>query len=336
MQNTYQNIKPHDVYEIVTNRIIEHLEKGVVPWQQPWTDAGLPKNLITGRNYRGINVWLLNTLNYHQNYFLTFKQVQELGASVKKGEKAQEVIFWKWLQKKSNDNLENEEQGKAKQIPFLRYYKVFNIDQCTGIPKEKLPVIEERVNDPIETCEKIVFEMPKRPEIRHHELQAYYHKRNDFVNMPRMEVFNSSEDYYATLFHELVHSTGHKERLNRKELVNSKGFRTEDYAIEELTAEMGSSYLKSYAGIPIEQVENNAAYIQGWLERLRKDKKFIVYASAQAQKATDYILNVRTEEKEMETTEHSEEYEKPAIRERELIETKGKRMEIPTGRDRSL
>lgn len=106
-------------------------------------------------------------------------------------------------------------------------------------------------------------------------------------------------DYYATLFHELVHSTGHDERLNRIELINSKGFRTQEYAIEELTAEMGASYLKSFAGIPIEQLENNAAYIQGWLERLRNDKKFIVHASAQAQKATDFILNVRNEEKEL-------------------------------------
>lgn len=325
MQNTSSNIKPHDVYEIVTNRIIEHLEKGVVPWQQPWTEAGLPQNLITGRKYRGINVWLLNTLNYHQNYFLTFKQVQELGGSVKKGENAHEVIFWKQILKENKEAKENNENSKMLRIPLLRYYKVFNIEQCTGIPKEKLPVIEERVNDPIDTCEKIVFEMPKRPEIRHHELQAFYHKGQDYVNMPRMEVFNSSEDYYATLFHELVHSTGHKERLNRDELINGKGFYSKDYAIEELTAEMGASYLKSYAGIPIEQVENNAAYIQGWLERLKKDKKFIVYASAQAQKATDYILNVRDEEREVEQAELNEKEPQNIIeREGELRGKRGK------------
>ncbi len=151
--------------------------------------------------------------------------------------------------------------------------------------------------------------------------KAFYHKGQDYVNMPRMEVFNSSEDYYATLFHELVHSTGHKERLDRKELLNSKGFKTEDYAIEELTAEMGASYLKSYAGIPIEQVENNASYIQGWLERLKKDKKFIVYASAQAQKATDYILNVRNEEREVEQLEFNEKEPENIIeREEELRE----------------
>lgn len=288
-----QKSSPPDVYAIVTNRIIEHLEKGVIPWHQPWTDAGLPKNMITGKNYRGINVWLLASLKYPQNYYLTFKQVRDLGGTVKKGEKAQEVIFWKWLEK------ENTETKEIKKIPLLRYYNVFNIDQCTGIPKEKLPLVIERKNNPIEACEKIITEMPKRPDIRHDEHRAYYNKAQDFVNMPKVETFLNSEGYYGTLFHELVHSTGHNERLNRIELTNSKGFRTQEYAVEELTAEMGASYLKSYAGIPIEQLENNAAYIQGWLERLKNDKRFIVHSSAQAQKATDFILNVRSEEKEL-------------------------------------
>jgi len=290
--------KTTDVYSIVTNRIIEHLEKGVVPWQKPWTDAGLPQNLVTGKHYRGINVWLLNTLNYSQNSFLTFKQVNDLGGSVKKGEKSHEVIFWKWLEK------ENKETKEKEKVPILRYYKVFNIDQCTDIPKEKLPPpVVERKNNPLETCEKIITEMPKRPDIRHNEQRAYYHKLEDYVNMPKMETFKSSEDYYGVLFHETVHSTGNSERLNRKELVNSNSNRTDNYAIEELTAEMGASYLKSFAGIPIEKLENNAAYIQGWLERLKNDKRFIVHASAQAQKATAYILNIKNEEKELDITE---------------------------------
>src|SRR5450759_300685 len=182
-----QKSSPPDVYAIVTNRIIEHLEKGVVPWHQPWTDAGLPKNMITGKNYRGINVWLLASLKYPQNYYLTFKQVRDLGGTVKKGEKAQEVIFWKWLEK------ENTETKEINKIPLLRYYNVFNIDQCTGIPKEKLPPVIERKNDPIEACEKIITEMPKRPDIRHDEHRAYYNKAQDFVNMPKVETFLNSE-----------------------------------------------------------------------------------------------------------------------------------------------
>jgi len=133
--NNIQKPSPTDVYTIVTNRIIEHLEKGVVPWQQPWTEAGLPKNMITGKNYRGINIWLLASLNYPQNYFLTFKQVKDLGGNIKKGEKSQEVIFWKWIEKVNNDK--NIEKEKIEKIPLLRYYRVFNIDQCEGIPIEK-------------------------------------------------------------------------------------------------------------------------------------------------------------------------------------------------------
>ncbi|MFA6924899.1 MAG: ArdC-like ssDNA-binding domain-containing protein [Bacteroidales bacterium] len=313
-QNTNNN-KPTDVYTIVTNRIIEHLEKGVVPWQQSWSDAGLPKNLITGKHYRGINVWLLSALDYKQNYFLTFRQVKDLGGSVKKGEKSHEVIFWKWFEK------ENKETKEKERIPMLRYYRVFNVSQCDNIPLDKIPPIIERNNNPIETCEKIISEMPQKPRIQNKEQRAYYNRLSDYVNVPKIETFNKSEDYYGTIFHELVHSTGHGERLNRKELLESKGMRTDKYAIEELTAEMGASYLKSYANIPIEQLENNASYIQGWLERLKNDKKFIVYASSQAQKATDYILNI-SPEKEIEYTNEIE--SKENVREEELNKVRNK------------
>ena len=291
--------KTTDVYTIVTNRIIEHLEKGVVPWHQTWTEAGLPRNLISGKHYRGINVWLLSTLGYPQNYFLTFNQVKELGGCVKKGEKSHEVIFWKWLEK------ENEETKEKEKIPILRYYRVFNVSQCDGIPEEKIPKQELRSNNPIESCEKVINEMPSIPKIQHKEQQAYYNRVGDYINMPKIETFDKSEDYYGALFHELVHSTGHGERLNRKDLLESQGMRSEKYAIEELTAEMGASYLKSHAGIPIEELENNASYIKSWLEHLKNDKKFIVYASSQAQKATDYILNVNPE-KEIDTIGETE------------------------------
>ena len=321
-----KNQAPLDVYTIVTNRIIELLEKGVIPWQKPWTDAGIPKNLITGKQYRGINVWLLNSLNYAQNSFLTFKQVQDLGASIKKGEKANLVVFWKWLEK------ENKETKEVERTPLLRYYNVFNIDQCTGIPKEKLPQVIERKIDPIEACEKIITEMPNRPDIRRVEQRAYYNRFEDYVNLPKTETFKTSEAYYATLFHELVHSTGHSDRLNRRELLDSKGFKTQDYAVEELTAEMGASYLKSYAGIPIEQLDNNAAYIHTWLERLKNDKRFIVHSSAQAQKATDFILNVIKEEKDIEMDNASSETKSSSERENELDEIRNKNKELITSK----
>jgi antirestriction protein ArdC len=293
MNNHNANNKTTDVYSIVTNRIIEHLEKGVVPWHKSWTDSGMPKNLVTKKPYKGINVWLLSSTDYEQNYFLTFRQVQDLGGSVKKGEKSHLVVFWKWFEK------ENEETKEKERVPMLRYYKVFNISQCDNIPLEKIPKEIERNNNPIEICEKIINEMPMKPKIQHKTQEAYYNRLDDYINMPRLETFDNSESYYGAFFHEMLHSTGHKERLNRKELLESRGMRSEDYAKEELTAEIGASYLKSYAGIPIEQLENNAAYIQNWLERLKNDKRFIVHASAQAQKATDYILNINSDNKEL-------------------------------------
>lgn len=222
-----------DIYQIVTNRIIGYLEKGVVPWQQPWTDAGPPRNLITGKPYRGINLILLNTLRYKQNCFLTFKQVQELGGKVKKGEKSELVVFFKQIEK------ENQETKEKEQIPVLRYYNVFNIEQCEGLPKDKLPEVTEYQNNPIEACEKIISEMHNKPKITHQGDKAYYSKIGDYINMPKMETFKSSESYYGALFHELVHSTGHHDRLNRKEIVENNRFGSENYAIEELTAEMG-------------------------------------------------------------------------------------------------
>lgn len=285
-QNTNNNHKTTDVYSIVNNRIIELLEKGVVPWHKSWTGSGMPSNFITKKPYKGINVWLLSSMGYEQNYFLSFRQVQDLGGSVKKGEKSNVVVFWKWLEK---DNAETKEKEK---IPMLRYYKVFNISQCDNLPLEKIPKEVEHNNNPIEICEKIINEMPMKPRIQHKMQRAYYERINDYVNMPSLETFEKSESYYSTLFHELVHSTGHSDRLNRKELLESRGMHSDKYAMEELTAEMGASYLKSYAGIPIEQLDNNASYIQHWLGHLKNDKRFIMHASTQAQKATDYILNI--------------------------------------------
>jgi antirestriction protein ArdC len=276
--------KTRDVFALVTDRIIEHLENGTIPWQRPWSSSGLPRNLVSGKAYRGINVWLLNALEYEQNLFLTFKQVKELGGSVRAGEKSHSVIFWKWPE-------EDTETGKKK-IPILRYYFVVNISQCTGIPEQYLPApVLKRKNDPIEVCQEIVQRMPHGPEIRHQGDKAYYHPFFDFVNMPSMERFINSESYYSTLFHELVHSTGHESRLKRKELQTSTTTDFDAYSLEELTAEIGACYLNSYAGIVGWDFTNHVAYIQGWLEKLRNDKRCIVYASTQAQKAMDYILD---------------------------------------------
>jgi antirestriction protein ArdC len=285
MEDHKENI---DLYQIITDKIIALLEQGTVPWQQSWAEAGLPQNLFTRKPYRGINLMLLASLNYEQNYFLTLRQVNAVNGKVRKGEKSTMIVFW-------NAKEVTTEKGEKETKYFLRYYRVFNISQCEDIPKGLMPMLVNAENDPIFECEQILSGMPHKPKIIHKEQAPFYHRVEDFINMPKLKSFVDSESFYSVLFHELIHSTGHLDRLNRKELMESESFGTELYSMEELTAEIGACYLKSHAGILEEKPENSAAYIAGYLERLKDDKKFIFHASSQAQKAVDYILNVPKE-----------------------------------------
>jgi antirestriction protein ArdC len=281
---------PLDVFSIITNRIIEQLEKQIIPWRKPWSEAGHPQNLFSKRPYTGINTWLLASLGYAQNYFLTWKQLKAVGASVKKGEKGAMVVFWKRLPQ--NEAKDDEEPNRAKAV--LRYYFVFNIAQIDHLPEVlAIPYPSETVSQ-IGTCDEIIETMPNCPTIKHGKQQAYYDSLKDHINMPRQGSFTSAESYYCTLFHELVHSTGHQSRLNRKEIVEPSKFGSIMYGIEELTAEIGAAYLTSVAGIINKEFDNSVAYIKGWIDLLQKDKRVIVYASGQAQKATDYILKVQS------------------------------------------
>jgi antirestriction protein ArdC len=291
------NKKSNDVYQIVTDRIIELLESDNVPWKKPWNN-GLPKNLITKKTYRGINILLLSSLHYPQNYFLTFTQVKSLGGAVKAGEKSQIVVYWN---RPDESDVDSSDEKKLRK-PWLRYYHVFNVSQCTGIPSELIPAYNKE-NYPIHACDCIIEHMPNKPTIRYDENDAYYHPALDYINMPEMEYFIASEAFYATFFHELVHSTGHKKRLNRKELLNPTRFGTDQYSTEELVAEIGACYLQTIAGIFHNNVANSGAYIEGWLGKLRNDKRCIIYASRLAQKAVDYIINA--EVNTIEDSEHS-------------------------------
>ncbi|MDA2931250.1 zincin-like metallopeptidase domain-containing protein [Acidobacteria bacterium AH-259-O06] len=276
-------------YEVITNKIIERLEQGTIPWHQPWS-AEMPKNLITKKAYRGINVFLLGSMGYANPYWLSFKQAKQLGGHVRRGEHSTPVVFWKWLEK---DTGEVNEDGEPiiKRVSVLRYYNVFNVDQCEDIPAEKIPPLENgREFHPIKEAENTVQVMPQRPKIEHRDAQAYYRPSSDTVNMPQPELFQSSEEYYSTLFHELTHSTGHQSRLNRLDTDNLAPFGSKDYSQEELVAEMGAAFLCGHCRIENQTMDNSAAYIQGWLRRLRNDKRMVVFAAAQAQKAADYIL----------------------------------------------
>lgn len=294
-----------DVYEIITNRIIELLEQGTVPWKKPWTEAGVPMNAISKRPYRGINFWLLLSLDYERNLFLTWDQIKASGASVKKGEHGHIIAFWKVIKKEALSEGEATNQEKQKNVPLLRYYKVFNVAQCIDLPEGFIEPLVQVELKPIEECEAIIHTMPQCPVIKHKEQKAFYRITEDFINMPKKKSFRKSDDYYATFFHELIHSTGHEKRLNRSTIAEMAEFGSETYSIEELVAELGSAYLCSFAGILSGQINNNAAYIKGWLGKLRDDKRFIVRASAYAQRATDFILNVKetVQENEVEQSE---------------------------------
>ncbi len=278
------NEEGKDVYSIVTDQIIAALERGVIPWRKPWQTAGSsadPRNGRTGRQYRGVNWFLLQLAPFDCNRWVTFKQAGEMGGTIRKGEKSSLVTFWKML------DGTDKETGEEKKIPMLRYYRVFNLTQCEGIelPADQKPILAE--HERIAAAEAIVAGMPQRPPLRHTGGRAYYTPALDSVTMPELGRFHSAEEYYSTLFHELTHATGHASRLGR--IKETASFGSDPYAREELVAEMGAAYLCARAGIAQPILENSAAYIQNWLKRLKDDRKLIVTAAAQAAKAADFI-----------------------------------------------
>ena len=283
-----------NVYERITNIIIEKLEHGIVPWHQPWTSAWPPRNLVTKRPYRGINLLLLSDQKYELPYFLTFKQVKKLNGSVIKDERASLVVFYKWLEKKDEGgNIIRNTEGKVEMVPMLKHYYVFNVGQCKGIKSKHIPWQIDRQFNPIKEAEHIVFGMPERPEIIYNSNRACYIPREDKINMPSRKSFISDEELYSTLFHELCHSTGHISRLNRKGVTQAAAFGSKVYSQEELIAEMGAAFLCGEAGIENRTIDNSAAYIRGWLSKLKDDKRLLVFAAGAAQKACDFILDKR-------------------------------------------
>jgi antirestriction protein ArdC len=275
---TKERIKMSEkIYQMVTDRIIEKLEKGVVPWRRPWNNAA-PVNWVKQTPYRGINSLLLEPGEY-----ATFKQISEAGGKVRKGEKGQIVVFWKWIER------ENEETGEQEQIPFLRYYKVFDIEkQAEGLESKREK--ETFDHDPIDSAQRTVEGYIDAPVVSHQSGRAVYYPELDYVSVPPINDYRKAEEYYSVLLHELIHSTGHQSRLARTGITQSGvSFGDENYSKEELIAEIGAAMLCGIAGIENVTIENSASYIQSWLRALKEDSKLIVYAAAQAQKAADYI-----------------------------------------------
>ncbi len=280
-----------NVYELVTNRIIEQLENNIVPWEKPWSgtlDGAF--NRVSKKPYSILNQMLLK----YNGEYATFKQWQELGGHIRKAEKSEIIVFWKMypIKEKQDDGTEI-----IKTIPLLKYINVFHISQVDGVEPLKQKVTHDI--EPIDKAEKILNDYWNRENITIEHVKgdkAFYSPIFDKIQLPLFEQFKQSEEYYSTAFHESVHSTMKTSRCNRQEDRKGKvvSFGSEEYSKEELVAEVGSAQLMNMVGIETtKSFRNSTAYIQSWLKVLRNDNKFIVSASSKAEKAVNYILGIQ-------------------------------------------
>lgn len=281
------------VYQIVTDRIIAEMEKGIIPWNKPWhgsKNAAVSRS--TGRPYSLLNQFLLG----RPGEYATFNQIKEAGGKVKKGEKSSVVVFWKQIKVKETENTPDGPVEKEKLVPVLKYFNVFNLDQCENIePKYWKP--EEVVHtDPIAEAEDVVTGYIDRSGVKfQNDLlsdRAYYSPALDEVVVPMIDQYSDAAEYYSTTFHELTHSTGHVSRLARfTGSAAAAAFGSKEYSKEELVAELGSCFLMNHCGINSGTTErNSAAYLQSWLRALKNDPKMIVSAAGKAEKAVDLII----------------------------------------------
>ena len=308
-----------DVYQIVTDALLAKLEAGTVAWRKPWHELGAPRNYVSGRFYSGINSFLLN-MSGCLPFFLTFKQAKELGGSIRKGAKGYPVIFFKLLTRKEGTAPAPTagQPAEDKKIPLLQYYTVFSVEDVEGVEIKLPEVAPQPEHQPVTACEQVLAGWATKPKITHMQQRAYYSPVMDYVNMPKPESFSVPVEYYATLFHELGHATGHKSRLNREGITEAIKFGSESYAREELVAEMSAAFLCAVTGIAPQVIDNSAAYLVSWLnklnpdqknavpdsdayrafwvEKLKENKKLVVQAASRAKQAAEYILGTTPEE----------------------------------------
>lgn len=271
MQNT--------VYEKITAQFIEALNKGIIPWKKPFVSNA---NFVTKKEYQGINSLITSCRDYACPYWVTFKQANELEGKIKKGEKGTVIVYWQSKERVFENEVGEEEVKKGF---LLRYSMIFNLEQTEGIEWEVTSSGKTTT-----TAEVIVSKYRDTPEIVSVEQdRAYYSPLRDIVNVPKKEKFVSREEYYSTLFHELVHSTGHVSRLDRAELCNIALFGDHSYSKEELVAEIGSAFLCHEAGILSSTMANSEAYIAGWARALGSDPKMVMEAAGKARKAVGYL-----------------------------------------------
>jgi antirestriction protein ArdC len=278
------------VYETVTTTILESLGKGVVPWRKPWFDAPLPTNAVSQKAYRGVNMFLLALSPYRDHRWLTFKQATEMGGTVKRGERSTEIIFWKTLNTTKGD--EEGEEPRRRSVPLLKSYRVFNAEQCEGLrlmpPAERVTLEHQRIAE----AEELIRLMPDPPRFEDRHRSAWYRPADDLIGMPPITAFRSADAYYATRFHELGHATGHEKRLNRSEVSGVIEFGSETYGMEELVAELTSSFCAAIVGLDSSLLGASASYIESWIKTLKGNPKMVVIAAARAQKAAEFIRGI--------------------------------------------
>ncbi|WP_290482010.1 ArdC family protein [Hyphomonas sp. UBA3201] len=296
-----------DVYTRITDTIVEALEAGVRPWMKPW-DAEHAAGRITrplrhnGIPYAGINVVMLWSSAVAQGFaapiWMTFRQAKKLGGFVRKGEKGSLVVYANTITRTETDKASGEEEER--EIPFMKGYSVFNVEQIDGLPAQFYALAEPKL-DPVQRIDGAEqFFGATGADIRHGGNQAYYAVGTDYVQMPPFETFRDAESYYATLAHECTHWTRHPSRLDRD--FGRKRWGDEGYAMEELVAELGSAFLAADLGLTPEGREDHAAYIASWLKVLKDDKRAIFTAASHAQKAADYLNSLQASSEDEERT----------------------------------
>jgi antirestriction protein ArdC len=293
-----QTGKTTDVYQDVTNRMIKALESGVVPWDKPWrATVGRPVSMSTRKFYRGVNVMLLGLTAMEQGYsspwWGTYKQISELGGQVRKGEKSTLVVFFKQLEV-ADDKLTASGDPAVKRIPLLRAFRVFNAEQCDDLPARYYPQPEGTPVAELPEPQAVLdaYFTGTGPKLRHvAQDRAYYQGATDTVTLPERSQFASPEAYYNIAFHEAGHSTGHPSRNNRAGIAEFDHFGSEKYAKEELCAQMASAMLLAETGTETPaEFTRSAAYVANWLGALRDDRKLVVSAAAQAERAAERVM----------------------------------------------
>ena len=282
-----------DIYADVTARMVDALETGIVPWRKPWTSMGAHRNLVSGREYRGINVFLTSLSAMRGEYaypmWVTMKQANQMGGRVRAGERGTMVVFWEPRVDIRKNDLGEEE--KVRRLVFKKYY-VWNVEQVDGLVLPEIPKPAGAATH--EDAERVWGSYVDAPGLVHTGTQAFYAHAMDMIAMPPKATFESTNAYYQVLFHEAIHSTGAKKRLNRSTLTQAGKFGDANYSQEELVAEMGGAMLLARAGLE-PAYENSGAYLRGWLTALNDDKRLVVVAAQAAEKAARYVLGERAE-----------------------------------------